>query len=356
MKKIFETRKACQTEIKRLKALLEIIQPDTIPTELRARPQWVCWRYEIKGNTNGTFRVTKMPYQVSRQQKAETDNAATWTHFDNAFAAYVNDTYLDGIGFVFSEQDDYTGIDFDNCRNIETGKIHPTVTDWCRRFGGYAEASVSTTGGHVIIKAKLPDTFNTGFKFTRYPEPDMEVEVYDKRRYFIVTGNPKSKVTEIPNAQPALDALINLYRETKGKPSAETGARREQDHTPNMSTNEIIAKIRQSKQAHKFDALMQGNTTGYSSPSEADFALCAVIAFWTQNEDVIDAIFRQSKLMRAKWDEKHYADGDTYGQGTIKNALSGRSETYSPPRTRTYQQGRARAYVARKFNQYFGRR
>ena len=349
MKKTFDTHAECQAEIHRLQTLLEIIQPDTIPDELRALPQWLCWRYEVKDNANRTFRITKVPYQVSKR-KAETDNSTTWTQFDNAFAAYVNDTYLDGIGFVFSEHDHYTGIDFDNCRDPKTGKIHPTVVDWCKQLGGYAEPSVSGTGGHVIVKAKLPDTFNTGFKFTRYPEPDMEIEVYDKRRYFIITGNPKSKVTEIPNGQPALDKLIRLYQERKGKPSTEARSR-----TPNMPVDQVIDKIRQSKQARKFHALMQGDTTGYSSPSEADFALCSLIAFWTQDETVIDAIFRQSKLMRTKWDEIHRGDGASYGEMTIENALLNLSETYSP-NTRTYHTERSQANIARKFNQYYRRR
>lgn len=324
MKKTFDTRKECREEMGRLQTLLEIIQPDTIPAELRALPQWVCWQYEIKDNTNGTFRVTKVPY-------AETDNPSTWTQFDNAFAAYVNDTDLDGIGFVFSKNDPYTGIDFDNCRNPETGEIHPIIKDWCKQLGGYAEPSVSGTGGHVIIRGKLPDTFNTGFKFTKFPEPDMDIEIYDKRRYFTMTGNPKSKVTEIPNGQPALDALICLYQQTKGKTSDKSAARSQQSRTPYMPVDQVITKIRQSKQARKFDALMQGDTTGYSSPSEADFALCSVIAFWTQDITVIDAIIRQSKLMRPKWDEVHYADGATYGERTVENAISVQERTYTPP-------------------------
>ena len=355
MKKVFETREACQAEIDRLKTLLEIIQPDTIPAELRRLPQWICWRYEIMTNTNKTFRVTKVPYQAARPKKAKTDNAATWTIFDNAFAAYVKDTCLDGLGFVFSEHDPYTGIDFDNCRNPKTRNIHPTIKDWCQQLGGYAEPSVSGTGGHVIIRGKLPDTFNTGFKFTKYPEPNMEIEVYDKGRYFIVTGNPKSKVTEISNGQPALDALIRLYQQTKGKTTDKTTAKSQQSRIPYMPAEQVIAKIRQSKQAHKFDTLMQGNITGYSSSSEADFALCSVIAFWTQDKTVIDAIFRQSKLMRPKWNEKHRGDGASYGEMTIENAIAGLSETYSP-NTRTYHTEKSQANIARKFNQYYRRR
>ena len=47
-----------------------------------------------------------------------------------------------------------------------------------------------------------------------------------------------------------------------------------------------------------------------------------MVAFWTQDPNTIDVIFRQSRLMRDKWDEKHRADGTTYGQMTIEKAIS----------------------------------
>ena len=40
---------------------------------------------------------------------------------------------------------------------------------------------------------------------------------------------------------------------------------------------------------------------------------------------LVDAAFRRSGLMRPKWDERHYSDGQTYGQGTIETALQGSS-------------------------------
>jgi hypothetical protein len=37
---------------------------------------------------------------------------------------------------------------------------------------------------------------------------------------------------------------------------------------------------------------------------------------------MIDDVFRESKLYRKKWDEVHYANGNTYGEGTIAAALA----------------------------------
>ena len=144
MKKVFDTEQACKAEIERRRKLIDIITPSTIPAELQDLPQWICWRYEVGKQKNGTFRVNKTPYQASDSHtKAKTDTPATWKSFDDTFHIFVNDSFFDGIGFVFSGKDPYAGIDFDNCKVPETGDIHPTVKKWSNQLKGYAEPSIS---------------------------------------------------------------------------------------------------------------------------------------------------------------------------------------------------------------------
>jgi len=60
-------------------------------------------------------------------------------------------------------------------------------------------------------------------------------------------------------------------------------------------------------------------------------ALCLHLAFWTGGDQVrMDRLFRKSGLMRAKWDQVHYADGATYGERTIERALEMVDEVYEP--------------------------
>ena len=81
----------------------------------------------------------------------------------------------------------------------------------------------------------------------------------------------------------------------------------------------------------KFERLWKGNTGGYDSQSEADMALCNLLAFWTGGDQTrIDELFRQSGLLREKWDEVHYADGSTYGEKTIERAVQNTSAFYDP--------------------------
>ena len=70
----------------------------------------------------------------------------------------------------------------------------------------------------------------------------------------------------------------------------------------------------------------------YPSQSEADLALCRLLAFYTNcDAGEIDRLFRQSGLYRPKWDEPHFAGGKTYGQATIEKAVSSADERYAKP-------------------------
>lgn len=75
----------------------------------------------------------------------------------------------------------------------------------------------------------------------------------------------------------------------------------------------LLSTILQSAQGAVFHALWTGHpVTG--DKSQDDAKLVERLAFWL-NRDVprMDRWFRASARMRAKWDEKHFADGTAYG-------------------------------------------
>lgn len=91
----------------------------------------------------------------------------------------------------------------------------------------------------------------------------------------------------------------------------------------------LIVRARRSKQGSAFAALMAGDATGYNSQSEADLALCNMLAFWTNRDAAqMDRIFRISGLMREKWDRQQ--SGSTYGAITIQNAINTAQQGYAP--------------------------
>lgn len=98
-----------------------------------------------------------------------------------------------------------------------------------------------------------------------------------------------------------------------------------------LSDEELIERARNAANGEKFGQLWDGDVSSYESQSEADTALCSLLAFWTGGDATwMDQLFRQSELIRPKWDEQHFANGDTYGERTIERAISGVSDFYEP--------------------------
>ena len=104
-----------------------------------------------------------------------------------------------------------------------------------------------------------------------------------------------------------------------------------QSFTP-LTDNEIIEKATRSKNGVEFPSLWRGDTSKYNGDeSRADLALCNILAFWSGcDSSTIDRLFRQSGLMREKWDRK--TGGTTYGEITIQKAINDCTETYNPNR------------------------
>lgn len=77
-------------------------------------------------------------------------------------------------------------------------------------------------------------------------------------------------------------------------------------------------------------------------------ALCCKLAFWTgKDREQIDRLFRQSKLFRPKWDERHLANGATYGEETIGKAADLVEESYNPATAEPIFESEGRYYRAK---------
>lgn len=294
------------------------INPTNIPVEIQNLQQWILWKRELtaKGKT------TKVPYQVKNaQQKASSINPETWNTFD---CAVKNSTVLDGIGFVTTKECGMILLDLDHC--IVDGE--PEV--WAREIlsiaKSYTELSPSGEGYHVFFKGKLP---GPGKKV-------LDAEIYDSGRYFTVTGNldPLYNFTfrEVGDADVAKIYGLVLNR----KPIAIT---QENKKPIVIKKDQILDRIFAAKNGAAIQSLYNGDTSQYGNDqSSADSALCFHLAFWTNGDSVeMDRLFRSSGLIRDKWDKRHSADGRTYGQMTIDNAISKCTKTVQQKIIRTEQ-------------------
>jgi hypothetical protein len=179
-----------------------------VPAALRERDQWVLWK-----NLSRDGEPTKVPVRADGGTAKSTD-PTTWASFDRVRTAFDPAEHA-GIGFVFAATDPFVGVDLDGCRDPETGRVAEWAREIVLKFGTYAEVSPSNTGVKLFARGKSP--FDRGRKFEL---PDVErvctkapaVEIYDRGRYFAVTGLRLAGPGEPTEAAGALDWLKNKYQ------------------------------------------------------------------------------------------------------------------------------------------------
>src|SRR5829696_5303174 len=149
-----------------------------IPAELRTYRAWVVWRYlEREG------KRTKMLYDPLTGRSASTRDSRTWRSFEEAAATLKVGRY-EGLGFVFSTGDPYTGVDLDGCRDPESGEPAEWAVRIVEGLGGYNEARPSGCGVHVIVRGDLPE--GVGSKVSG--GAGGKIEAYSAKRFFTMTG------------------------------------------------------------------------------------------------------------------------------------------------------------------------
>ena len=98
------------------------INIDQIPAELKERHQWVAWSGEIKSNG----KMSKIPISPRTGKPAKINDPSTWGSFEAALECCKRHQ-LQGIGFVFADNDPFTGIDLDQCIEIERASCRERV-------------------------------------------------------------------------------------------------------------------------------------------------------------------------------------------------------------------------------------
>ena len=164
-----------------------------IPQELKEFKQWVLWRYQKKGN-----KWSKVPLNPKTGRNASVKNFDDWSSLEFA-EREMSKHGADGIGFVFTDDDPYIGVDLDQV--IVKGVLNPTAKRFLDELKTYSELSPSSSGLHLIMKGKLPGKGGRSGN----------VEIYQSGRYFTFTGRCWGDIS-----QPILDsgeAFRRLYFE-----------------------------------------------------------------------------------------------------------------------------------------------
>lgn len=173
------------------------VNVSAIPDELRGLRQWIVWT-----------QPDKVPFCPRTGEPAKSTDPATWGSLDDALAAMAfGDARYAGVGFVFTDDDPYCGIDLDDCLD-SNGVPYPSALRLVTALASYTEVSPSGRGLKVIVKGKKPGV--------RCKRPNLkwaegaigQVEMYDTERYFTITGAviPDAPV-EIASRQAEVDQV-----------------------------------------------------------------------------------------------------------------------------------------------------
>ena len=147
------------------------------PDDLAERDQLVLWRCEISDG-----RKTKVPYFV-RGHQASSTNPRHWSHFESALKTlHGHPERYAGLGFVFSREDRFEGINLGYSLEVD-GTPKPWARSTVERFADtYIEISPSGRSLKIWAKGCLPASVPC------VRVGNGQIEMYDRSRYFTVTG------------------------------------------------------------------------------------------------------------------------------------------------------------------------
>ncbi len=289
-----------------------------IPQELKSNASFCLWKYEKKSG-----RATKVPYDPRNGQPAKTNDTSTFSDFSTAMTAYAMGGW-DGIGYRVSEG--IGAIDIDHCIR-DDGSLNDVAASILSFFpDAYFERSPSSTGLRGFFKLSPDFAYDKTVYYINNRKHGLEVYLPGTTNRFVTVTGDVYRSGSVTRNDDALQSVLDTFMKRKNR--IEFGSSVEP--VSYLTDEQVIAHASSSESGDKFKALMEGRwEEGYDSRSDADMALVSILAFWCGNvEEQIDRIFRSSALMRDKWDR---ITGDsTYGQITIRNAVSTNSVIYTP--------------------------
>ena len=308
--------------------------------ELKPLPQWVC------------FNTSKHPINCRTGANAAVDKPETWATYDDVVSEAVhlnNCSDIKGIGFVFTAGDPYCGVDLDAAVEEVKGPLKPWAQEIVDKFDSYTEYSPSRLGVHIIIRGKKKWD---GCKIHLKEPPAANgskkpaIEVYEKGRYFTVTGDHLDGTKEtIEDRQGALDWLMDAFwpeREVRTKSQVDIDEIELSCELPAEKFHSLMEnnpKFRKSWNHQRKD-LNDTSNSGY----DLSLATLAAYAGWTDQEIASlivshrlkyddpqgkskrkDYITRQVEMARTSA-QKNLKDVDAVEQASLENAKTGTPE------------------------------
>lgn len=291
---------------------------NNLPAALRERALFCCWRYEERDG-----RRTKVPYNPRTGGRAQSTNPDTFAPLQAA--AQVQGRY-DGLGVgIFGR---LGAIDIDHCVS-EEGGLSDLAAGIMSAMNAYTEYSPSGKGIRILFTVPEGFQYDKARYYINNQKAGLEVYIAGSTNKFVtVTGNTITPGKDLEERGEALGRVLERYM-VRPTPSLTPSAADNPAPVDALDDLALIERAKQSRKGADFARLWAGDISGYQSHSEADIALCNALAWWTNGDaGRVDRLFRQSGLMRQKWDRPQ--SGSTYGAITVQNAVAGLRGGYDP--------------------------
>ena len=286
-------------------------EKSNVPSELVKNALWCCWNYEERKG-----KPTKAPKNPKTGGNAQSNNPDTFTDFSTAYAAYQSGKFCGlGIG-IFPP---FAAVDIDHC--IEDGVFSDMAADIIATMHSYTEISPSGSGIRVFFTIDKDFSYDKEKFYIMNQKIGLEIYVSGcTSKFCTITGKRLNDFPLSDGTESLTMVLEKFMRRKPDVPALPDAGFQLNFSEKRLTADDVIRRAQMARNADKFQRLFSGDFSEYGSQSEADAALCAILAHYTDDTGVIDEVFRRSGLMREKWDRAQ--SGSSYGRITIANALA----------------------------------
>lgn len=291
--------------------------------QLKEEPIWTNWTYYTTKNGNTTKRpLSKVNAPTTWVTYREADNRAKWS----------KETM--GVGIIFAPHSSglaICGIDID-AHHVDSNPISAEIL--AMFSDTYIEQSPSGKGYHILFFAELSRIPKSYKQMYKQKNSELDVECYISgmtNRYFTFTGNQKSDNCYLIDKTDTLFEFLNKYMRLSSSPVSSdaqlklTEEGEAASHAIDVSQRLEIAL--NARNGNLFSTLYSGDTSTYSSPSEAVQALVDMLVFYFGDggESLVKDVYMRSGMATGKWSER-----DDIINTTISNAFKRVTDRYAP--------------------------
>lgn len=273
--------------------------------------------YRVVPSTTRPGKTDKMPIAPSGRAYIDAYAPAHWMSREDATAAAARLGANHGIGFVFTEADDYWFLDLDECR-VGDAWTDAAVALCHRLPGAYVEVSVSGRGLHIIGRGRIPP------HGTKHKDLGDGIALFSKLRFCALTGT--SAMGDMEADLTTAICAIAAESFPPGSPQTQAdwtdvpcegyGGPADDDDLIRMACASQSAAAAVGGRA-SFKQLWDADEAALSKyfpddhkarpydASAADAALAQHLAFWTGKDCArIQRLMERSTLRRDKWENR----------------------------------------------------